>query len=90
MVERLVDLVTVGVAVILAGILLVFLAAFLGGRSEEPGDTKERTEVRGGGVVLIGPIPIIFGTDAKWASIAIVLAIILALVSFFVAFYGGR
>jgi len=35
--------------------------------------------VRGGGVVMIGPIPIIFGSDAKWASIAIGLAIVLVL-----------
>lgn len=43
-----------------------------------PGDG--RTEVRGGGVVMIGPIPIIFGSDAKWASVAIVLAILLLVV----------
>jgi uncharacterized protein (TIGR00304 family) len=30
---------------------------------------------------MIGPIPIIFGTDAKWASIAIILAIVLVLLS---------
>ncbi|MDG7008998.1 MAG: DUF131 domain-containing protein [Nitrososphaerota archaeon] len=38
-------------------------------------------EVKGGGVVMIGPIPIVFGSDAKWASAAIFLAIVLILVS---------
>lgn len=38
-------------------------------------------EVKGGGVVMIGPIPIIFGSDAKWASIAIVLAIALVVLA---------
>ena len=33
---------------------------------------------------MIGPIPIIFGSDARWASVAIVLAIILILVYFLV------
>ncbi len=85
-----VDLVTIGIVVILAGILVLFLATFFGARSNEREDEKERTKVRGGGVVLIGPIPIIFGSDAKWASIVVVLAIILVLVSRLLAFYGGR
>ncbi len=38
---------------------------------------KEGSVVKGGGVVMIGPVPIIFGSDMKWASVAIVLAIIL-------------
>ncbi len=85
-----VDLVTIGIVVILAGILVLFLATFFGARLKEREDGKEKTEVRGGGVLLIGPIPIIFGSDAKWASIAVVLAIILVLLSLFLAFYGGR
>lgn len=36
-------------------------------------------KVKGGGVVMIGPIPIIFGSDAKWATVAIILAIVLVL-----------
>ena len=38
---------------------------------------REGGQVKGGGVVMIGPVPIIFGSDMKWASVAIVLAIIL-------------
>lgn len=45
-------------------------------------ESGTKTEVRGGGVIMIGPIPIIFGSDAKWASVAIVLAILLILVYF--------
>ena len=43
--------------------------------------TKSGGEVKGGGVVLVGPIPIVFGSDAKWATIAIVLAIVLILLT---------
>jgi len=38
---------------------------------------KTRPEVKGGGVIMIGPIPIIFGTDRRSAETAIILAIIL-------------
>ena len=41
----------------------------------------EGAQVRGGGVVMVGPIPIIFGSDTKWESVAIVLAIVLVLLT---------
>lgn len=67
-------LVQAGVLLVVAGTVVIFFAL---GRA---GDGK--TEVRGGGVVMIGPVPIIFGSDAKWASVAIVLAIVLLVVYF--------
>jgi uncharacterized protein (TIGR00304 family) len=69
------DLVLIGIGMILVGFLVVFLAAAMSGRSSDQG--KEQNEVRGGGVIMIGPIPIVFGSDAKWASVAMVLAIVL-------------
>ena len=75
------DLVFIGVAIILVGFLVVFLALMTASRSSETGE--ERTDVKGGGVILIGPIPIIFGSDAKWASIAIVLGIVLIILVLF-------
>ncbi|AAB88975.1 MULTISPECIES: TIGR00304 family protein [Archaeoglobus] len=44
-------------------------------KSDEP-----KREVKGGGVVLIGPIPIVFG-DSKYAFLSLLLAIILMLLS---------
>lgn len=64
----------VSLAVILIGMVLIFASAFTGG-----------VEVGGGGVVLIGPIPIIFGAgplSGTITSLAIILTII-ALVLFF-------
>jgi uncharacterized protein (TIGR00304 family) len=72
------DLVLIGIGIILVGFLVVFLATAASGRSSE--ERERRTEVRGGGVIMIGPIPIVFGSDAKWASIAMVLAIVLVVV----------
>jgi uncharacterized protein (TIGR00304 family) len=72
------DLVFVGIGMILVGFLVVFLATVMSGEPSEEGE--RRTKVRGGGVVMIGPIPIVFGSDGKWASIAMVLAIVLIVV----------
>jgi uncharacterized protein (TIGR00304 family) len=75
------DLVFIGAAIILAGFLVVFLSLMMASRSSE--SEERRTEVKGGGVILIGPIPIIFGSDAKWASIAIVLTTVLIILVLF-------
>jgi len=45
---------------------------------------QKKTSVKGGGVVLIGPIPIVFGSNWKIAMVMMIIAIILILVVFFV------
>lgn len=82
------DLVFVGVAIVLAGFLVVFLAMMMGSRSSESGEG--RPEVKGGGVILIGPIPIVFGSDAKWTSVAIVLTIVLIILVLFSGMLVGQ
>lgn len=42
-----------------------------------------RPEVQGAGVIMLGPIPIILGTDSKSAQILILLTIVLMLMAFF-------
>ncbi len=76
------DVVLLGTAVIIAGILVIFLATVFASRSE-PGEGSRGVKVKGGGVIMIGPIPIVFGTDAKWTAIAIVLAIVLIVLTIF-------
>jgi len=66
------DLAIVGLALVMVGFAVVAVALLSSGG---------RGEVKGGGVVLVGPIPIIFGSDAKWATVAIVLAIVLVALS---------
>jgi uncharacterized protein (TIGR00304 family) len=75
------DLVLIGISAILAGFVVVLLAIFMSGKSSEEGE--RHAQVRGGGVIMIGPIPIIFGSDSKWTSIAVVLAIVLVAVVLF-------
>jgi uncharacterized protein (TIGR00304 family) len=78
------------------GFILIFIAilAFMFGftSSYEPYEStdenhedkpRKKTSVKGGGVVLIGPIPIVFGSNWKIAAIMMIIAIILILVSCF-------
>jgi uncharacterized protein (TIGR00304 family) len=75
------DLVLLGTMIIIAGILVIFLVTIFASRSK--GDEEKGVEVKGGGVIMIGPIPIIFGTDPKWTVMAIALAIVLIILSLF-------
>jgi uncharacterized protein (TIGR00304 family) len=68
------DLVYLGVLLIFVGFGVIVIALLTSaGRAGR--------EVKGAGVVMIGPIPIVFGSDAKWVSVAIALAIVLVVVS---------
>ncbi len=74
-------LIPIGIFVIIIG----FVILVMGFMTSHIKDTEVKdTEVRGGGVILIGPIPIIWGTDKSSLEIVLILAIILMLVSYFV------
>ena len=88
-------LIPLGILLIIIGSIFIFLEVFLNiikekreepEKDEEERRKKTKTKVGGGGVVLIGPIPIIFGSDKKFLIIAVILAIILMIISF-VLFY---
>ena len=67
------DLIQVGLLLVFVGLGVIVFSMI--------SQTKSGGEVKGGGVVMVGPIPIVFGSDAKWATIAIVLAIVLILLT---------
>lgn len=56
-----------GFVIVFIGILIIFLSLVSHGRGK----------VEGGGVVIIGPIPIIFGSSQKISILLVILAIIL-------------
>lgn len=68
------DLTLVGLAVVLVGFALIVVAVVRAGGPRESGP-------KGAGILMVGPIPIIFGSDAKWVTVAVVLAIVLVLLS---------
>jgi uncharacterized protein (TIGR00304 family) len=61
-----------GLALVVIGIIIIVAAVILISKGE-----AKKSKVRGAGIIMIGPIPIIFGTDQK--SIKNILVIALAL-----------
>lgn len=72
------ELALLGMALLVAGFALVALALLLAVAR------AGRGELRGGGVLLVGPLPIAVGTDEEMVKWAIVLTAIA--VAFFLAF----
>ncbi|MFX1518665.1 MAG: TIGR00304 family protein [Promethearchaeota archaeon] len=87
-------LILLGIILIIVGSLFIFLEIIMNILGEKGEKSKEKEEkpkktkskIRGGGVVLIGPIPIIFGSDKNFLIIAVILAIVLMLI-YFILFY---
>jgi len=74
-------LLTIGALLIFLGFVIA-VSAILLTILRQP---KGRREIKGGGVIFIGPIPIIFGTDKKMIGVALVSALIILLIA--VSFY---
>jgi len=67
-------LIPLALAFIIIGVVMVVLVLlFSSGRSGE-------ADVKGAGVIMIGPIPIIFGSDKKSVKTIILLALALTIV----------
>ena len=64
-----------GIALIFAGILVVLVAIILLFISS----VKRKDEVKGGGAIIIGPLPIIFGTDKESIKTVLLLSITLTI-----------
>ncbi|MGB9841215.1 MAG: TIGR00304 family membrane protein [Candidatus Bathyarchaeales archaeon] len=68
-----------GIVLVFVGILIVVVTLFLLSVS-----SAKRRKINGGGAVIIGPVPIIFGTDKR--SLKTVLLLSLALTIMLVVF----
>lgn len=66
---------TLGVILIIVGIVVIVAAIIL---ASSGGANKGK--VRGAGVIMIGPIPIIFGTEKKAVKSVLALALALTIV----------
>ena len=66
------ELVSIGIIIIFLGIFLVMI-----GIISEITKSDSKVEAKGAGIVMIGPIPIIFGTDAGSVKTVMALAIVL-------------
>jgi uncharacterized protein (TIGR00304 family) len=78
---------TLGFALIFIGILVIIVAVILVSISG-----AKKGKVRAGGAVIIGPVPIIFGTDKKslktvlLLSMALTVLLIVAMVVYYLLF----
>ncbi|MGE5556674.1 MAG: TIGR00304 family membrane protein [Methanocella sp.] len=76
----------VGIALVLIGVALIVAVII---RTSTRRSTGEGS-VRGAGVIMIGPIPIIFGTDKKSvkAVLALALALSIGVLIIYLIYYG--
>ncbi len=49
-----------------------------------------KRDIKGGGVILIGPVPIVFGSEGKYAVIAITMTILLMVLVLLIMVVGWR
>lgn len=66
-------------AFILIAVGIIIVIAVIAVSAGKSSGTQGESKVRGGGVIMIGPIPIIFGTDKKSVKTVIVLALMLTI-----------
>ncbi|MDO5835818.1 MAG: TIGR00304 family protein [Methanobacterium sp.] len=79
-------IILIGIVAVVVGMLLIFIGStFISGKTDGNNNSKVST----GGVILIGPIPIVFGNDKSMVSIALVGAIILMILAY-ILFYRGH
>lgn len=64
----------IGIFFILIGFAVLIIGSFV---------NSSNADAKGGAVILIGPIPIGFGTDKEMLIIALILALVLILAVFF-------
>ncbi len=68
-----------GIALIIIGVVVVVAAIVLASMSG-----AKKGKVHGAGVIMIGPIPVIFGTDKKSVKTVLALALALTIVALIV------
>jgi uncharacterized protein (TIGR00304 family) len=81
-----VSIATIGFGLVILGFVLAIIAVIL----IVTRSTNSGTRSRGAGVLLIGPIPIIFGTDRESVKVLVLLAIILIAVVLVASIFLGR
>ena len=68
-----------GFFLIFLGVMIIFLAIIMFIFKS----IKGKAEAKGGGIIFIGPIPIIFGTDIRITKWLIIAALIITLILLF-------
>ncbi|MCD6340554.1 MAG: DUF131 domain-containing protein [Desulfurococcales archaeon] len=70
---------TLGMVLIFVGFIIVILSLILSYTKPSPAG-RGGAKVSGGGVIIVGPVPIVFGTDKRAALAAAVVGAILTII----------
>jgi Protein of unknown function DUF131. len=86
-------LLLLGILMIISGIMILMLDSIMRERRyEEMEETvmpaERRTDIKGGAVVMIGPLPVVIGSDQRMAAVLMVLAITLMAIWMVSAYLG--
>ncbi|NLF88547.1 DUF131 domain-containing protein [Candidatus Bathyarchaeota archaeon] len=73
-------LIVVGFILVIAGIAVIIAAIIRASTRQQNEKGEDDTRMKAAGVIMIGPIPIIFGTDKKSVKTVLVLALVLSIV----------
>jgi uncharacterized protein (TIGR00304 family) len=76
---------SLGFVLIIAGIIVIFVAIILASKGNE-----KKSRVRGAGIIMIGPIPIVFGTDKKSVKTVLTLALALTIIALIIIVLNYR
>ncbi|BDZ71281.1 TIGR00304 family membrane protein [Methanobacterium petrolearium] len=82
-------LIFIGITAVIVGMLLLFLGTALLSSGKNQDNEKDGRTVKTSGVILIGPIPIIFGNDKSMTTVTIIGAILLMVIAYFLFYRGG-
>lgn len=77
-------LILAGFVVVMLGIIMIFIGTVF-----QSSSNSSKTDIQTGGVIMIGPIPIIFGNNKGMVGVSVVFAIILMII-YFLLIYRGR
>lgn len=71
------NLFSIGWLMVIIGFIIIFIAVVL----MFIGSIRGKEEIQGGGAVLIGPIPIVFGTSKEIVKVMLIVAIAIIIVA---------
>ncbi len=83
-------LITLGFLLVFIGVLVIFAGMFSTAYQTWKTGETDKPAVRGGGIIMIGPIPILFGTDIGALKIVMILAIVLMSIAVFIFLLQSR
>ncbi len=67
-----------GMLIIFIGFILIFVGAIIEGEKSNSNNQENKTQA--GGVIFIGPIPIVFGSSKEITKWMLIVALIIAII----------